>query len=233
MTALFWALAAGLAIAGIGFLTWPLLRPDPPASLDRRGATLAAHRARLAEIEAGEEGAAGDPATIDDARDDVARSLLSDLDPDDRPAPEPPSDRVHSRPRRGAAVILGIAFPLLGVGLYLLLGEPRALAPPVSLSAAAIGAEVERLLAEAEAIALTSDDRLEGEPARLIEQALLIAPDHRKTLWFAAVAALHEDRGAVARDRLERLKELGPFDETQARMYERLMKEAESRLSDP
>ena len=85
MSALFWVLAAALAAAGIGFLAWPLLRAAPPARLDRRTATLAAHRARLAEIEAGDEGAAEDAATGREARDDVARSLLRDLDPESRP----------------------------------------------------------------------------------------------------------------------------------------------------
>ena len=231
MTALFWVLAAGLAAAGAAFLAGPLLRRSPPARPDRRGAALAAHRARLAEIEAGEEAPAGDPRTNRAAHDDAARALLRDLDAADRPAGAP-LDPASTRPRRGAAVVLGVAFPLLAAGLYALLGEPRGLDPLAVRSAAppgpaeAVGEEVARLLAEAEALARAGGNRLEGEPARLIERALALAPGHRKALWFAAVAALHEGRAEDARVRLERLRELGSFGEEEARMFDELMNEA-------
>ena len=237
MTALFWFLAAALAAVGIGFLAWPLLRAAPPPRLDRRDATLAAHRARLAEIEAGEAGSAEDAATGREARDDIARSLLRDLDPGGRGAADASADAAlpaRARPRRGAAVVFGIAVPLLAGGLYLLLGEPRGLDPsavPVAApSAEAIGEEVGRLLAEAEALGRANRDRLDGEPARLIDRALALAPEHRKALWFGAVAALHEDRAEAARTRLERLRSLGPFDATETRMFEQLMKETNARL---
>ena len=232
MTALFWVLAAGLAVAGIGFLAWPLLRGTPPAPLGRRDATLAAHRARLAEIEAEDGDRAGDPAASRETHDDVARSLLRDLAGED-PEAEDPSRRPSLRPRRGAAVALGIAFPLLAAGIYTLLGEPRGLDPRAAWTAEEIGGAVGRLLAEAEALARANGDRLQGEPARLVEQALVLAPDHRKALWFAAIAALHEDRAEDARARLDRLRQLGPLEGEEARMFDRLMKEAAARLSNP
>ncbi len=229
MTALFWVLAAGLAAAGAGFLAWPLLRRTHPARPDRRDAALAAHRARLTEIEAGEEDPSGAPPATRAAHDDVARSLLRDLDPAALPAGVRP-DPAAARPRRGAALFLGLAFPLLAAGVYALLGEPRGLDPFAVRNAAppreAAGEEVVRLLAEAEAIARANRNRLEGEPARLVERALALAPDHRKALWFAAIAALHEDRAEEARVRLERLRRLGPLGETETRMFEQLMNEA-------
>ena len=86
-----------------------------------------------------------------EARDDVARSLLRDLDPDGRGAADASTDATlaaRARPRRGAAIVLGITVPLLAGGLYLLLGEPRGLDPsavPVAApSAEAIGEEVSR-----------------------------------------------------------------------------------------
>ena len=240
MTALFWVLAAGLAAIGIGFLAWPLLRAAPPTRLDRRAATLAAHRARLAEIDAGDEGSAEDAATGREARDDVARSLLRDLDPEDRPAAGSSGDSTGpagALPRRGAAIALGIAVPLLAAGIYVLFGEPRGLDQAAARNAGqradALALAVAQLLAEAEALARANGDRLEGEPARLIEQALVLAPDHRKALWFAAIAALHEDRAEDARARLGRLRELGPLEDEEARMFDRLMKEAAARLSNP
>ena len=232
MTALFWTLAAGLAAAGIGFLAWPLLRGAPPARLDRRTATLAAHRARLAEIETDDGDLRADSTASTEARNDVARSLLRDLGGEDRPAEEP-AVRPNPRPRRATALALGIAFPLLAVGIYALLGEPRGLDPTAARPAAAIGAAVGRLLAEAEALARENGNRLEGEPARLIEHALALAPDHRKALWFAAIAALHEDRAEDARARLERLRALGPLDGEETRMFEQLMDETTARLSKP
>ena len=229
MTALFWALAAGLAAAGAGFLAWPLLRRAHPVRPDRRGAALAAHRARLAEIEAGEEDPSGAPPPGRAAHDDAARSLLRDLDTATLPAGVRP-DPAAARPRRGPALFLGLAFPLLAAGIYALLGEPRGLDPLAARKAAppreAVGEEVVRLLAEAEAVARANRNRLEGEPARLIERALALAPDHRKALWFAAIAALHEDRAEEARIRLERLRGLGPLGETETRMFEQLMNEA-------
>lgn len=229
MTALFWILAAVLAAVGIGLLAWPLLRRTPPERIERRAATLAAHRARLAEIEGDDGDPRADPGASIEARDDVARSLLRDLG-DEGPAAEDPSDRSSPRPRRSAAIALAIAFPLLAVGLYALLGEPRALAPSAVRDAEAIGQAVGRLLAEAEALARENGDRLEGEPARLIERALALAPDHRKALWFAAIAALHEERPEDARARLDRLRGLGPLEGEEARMFERLMREAAARL---
>ena len=230
MTALFWALAAGLAAAGAAFLAGPLLRRAPPPRPDRRDAALAAHRARLAEVETGDGNPSADPGADRAAHDDAARALLRDLDPADRPAAGPRLDPAATRPRRGTAVALGLAFPLLAAGLYALLGEPRGLHPPAVRNAAppgeTAGEEVARLLAEAEALARANGNRLEGEPARLIERALALAPGHRKALWFGAVAALHEGRAEEARRRLGRLRSLGPFSEAEARMFEELMNEA-------
>ena len=225
MTALFLALAAALTAAGVGFLVAPLLRRSPPPRPDRRDAALAAHRARLAELEAGD----GDPHPDRAAHDDAARALLRDLDPAARPPGGRPAPAT-ARPRRGAAVAFGIAFPLLAAGLYALLGEPRGLDPVAGRNAASpgdpAGEEVVRLLAEAEALARANGNRLEGGPARLIEQALALAPDHRKALWFAAVAALHEGRAEEARRRLDRLRGLGPLGEAETRIFDQLMSEA-------
>ena len=233
MTALFWTLVAALIAAGVGFLAWPLVRGAPPERPDRRSASLAAHRARLAEIEADDrDPRASREASIEEAQADVARALLRDLAGDAAPVDEP-GGRASLRPRRGAAIALGIALPLLAVGIYALLGEPRGLAPPAVRDAEAIGQAVGRLLAEAEALAREDGNRLEGAPARLIERALALAPDHRKALWFAAIAALHEERPEDARAHLDRLRSLGPLDGEEARMYDQLMNEATARLRDP
>ena len=237
MIALFWLLAAILAAAGLAFLLPPLTRASPPPRPERRAAALAAYRERLEEIESGagsEEGAPGGGrggAAGDGERSDAARTLLRDLEPHDPPPSGERPSPERTPPRPIAAVVLGVAFPVLAAGLYTWLGEPRALSP--APAAAVAGAEVERLVAEAEATARANGNRLEGEPARLLERALALAPEHRKALWLAAVAALHEGRGGDARNRLERLRGLGSLDEREARIFERLMAQAKERASEP
>ena len=237
MIALFFVLAGGLAAAGIAFVVWPLVRGAPSERVDRRSSILDAHRARLLEIEGGEApDAADEPASGREERDDVARALLRDIAPEVTPEPGR-TDVTGRRPRRATAVVLGAAFPVLAAALYLSLGEPGSLREsadqPEVVTAAELVVEVRKLLDEAETLARANGNRLEGEPARLIERALAIYPDHRKALWFAAIAALHEHRAADARERLERLRGLGPLDETETRMYEQLMNEATARLPEP
>ena len=137
-------------------------------------------------------------------------------------------------PRRRAAILLGVSLPALAAAIYAD-REPTAVHLPGGQStprtAAALGAEVGRLLQKAETIARANGNRLDGEPARLVEQALVLAPEHRKALWFSAIAALHEERAEDARRRLVRLGSLGPMDEEEREMYDRLMAEAAARLS--
>ena len=245
MTTLFCLLAAALAGGGLTLLVRPLVRAAPPSHPDRRAVALAVHRERLAEIEAEAEAAAdprgparegGDDTGRREARVDAARALLQDLEADAPPGGSGPlPDQAGPPPHRAAAVVLGVAFPLLAAGLYAWLGEPRALAPaavrPPPLTADATGAEVERLIAQAEAIARANGNRLDGEPIRLLERALALRPDHRKALWLGAVAALHEDRPADARERLERVRALGPLDEGETRIFDRLMAQARARAT--
>ena len=242
MTALFWLLAAVLAAVGLAFLLPPLMRAAPAPRPERRAAALAAYRERLEEIEseAGSEreapGDGGDGTAGDGERSDAARALLRDLEPHD---PTGGRNRSPERtaPRPAAAIVLGIAFPVLAAGLYTWLGEPRALTPTAgrsaSLAADAADTETERLVAEAETIARANGNRLEGEPARLLERALALTPRHRKALWLAAIAALHEHRTGDARERLERLRALGSLDEQERRIFERLMAQAKARDSEP
>ena len=228
MTAPFWTLAAALIAAGVGFLVWPLVRGAPRERPDRRSVSLAAHRARLAEIETHDRDREG---AIEEAQADVARSLLRDLAGSAPPAGEPAVRRAAGlRPRPGAAIALGVALPLLAVGIYTVLGEPRGLAPPAVRDAEAIAQAVGRLLTEAETLARENRNRLEGTPARLIERALALAPNHRKALWFAATAALHEERPEKARAHLDQIRSLAPLVGEEARIHERLMNEATNRL---
>jgi cytochrome c-type biogenesis protein CcmH len=72
------------------------------------------------------------------------------------------------------------------------------------------GRNAEALIGEAEALALNDESELDGRAARLIERALLLAPDSGKALFFgAAIAERHGDL-PLARQRLVRLLALNP-----------------------
>jgi len=81
LTALIWLVFAGLAVAAVGFIVWPLVRSVPSEHMDRRTAALAAHRARLLEIEEGESD--GAPPGSDIGREARADDDESGEDSDD------------------------------------------------------------------------------------------------------------------------------------------------------
>lgn len=64
------------------------------------------------------------------------------------------------------------------------------------------------LVREAEALALARDGSLQGRPARLVEKALEIDPDHGQALWYAGLAAAASGDDAAARRHWTRLLDL-------------------------
>ncbi len=72
------------------------------------------------------------------------------------------------------------------------------------------GKSADALTGEAEALALSDEAELDGRAGRLIERALVLAPDSGKALFFgAAVAARHGDL-ALARQRFVKLLAMNP-----------------------
>jgi cytochrome c-type biogenesis protein CcmH len=72
------------------------------------------------------------------------------------------------------------------------------------------GKSADALTGEAEALALIDESELDGRAGRLIEQALLVAPDSGKALFLgAAVAARHGDL-PLARERFVKLLATNP-----------------------
>ena len=72
------------------------------------------------------------------------------------------------------------------------------------------GKSAEALIGEAEALALGDENELDGRAARLIERALVMAPDWGKALFFgAAIAERHGDL-ALARARFTKVLALNP-----------------------
>jgi cytochrome c-type biogenesis protein CcmH len=74
------------------------------------------------------------------------------------------------------------------------------------------GNSAEALTGEAEALALSDASELDGRAARLIEQALALAPDSGRALFYGAVIAERRGDLHLARERFARLLALNPPD---------------------
>lgn len=97
---------------------------------------------------------------------------------------------------RPGAMALALAAPLLAAALYASLGRPAAWEPPV----ADRHLEANRLLDQAVRAATTQGQRLDGEPARLIQQALTLDPANPQALAWAGAASFEQQdyAGAIA-----------------------------------
>lgn len=120
---LFVVFAALLVVATAALLLPALLRK--PRSVDageRREANLAIFRDQLAELERERaEGSLGE-ADFEQARSELQRRLLEEVQPDAPTAPVRPAGRR-------TAIVLVIALPLLAAAGYLVLGNPHGLDP--------------------------------------------------------------------------------------------------------
>ena len=74
------------------------------------------------------------------------------------------------------------------------------------------GKSAEALTGEAEALAMGDESELDGRAARLIEQALALAPDSGKALFYGAAIAERRGDLPLARERFARLLALNPPD---------------------
>jgi cytochrome c-type biogenesis protein CcmH len=72
------------------------------------------------------------------------------------------------------------------------------------------GKNAEALTGEAEALALTDESELDGRAGRLIEQALIVAPDSGKALFLGAAVAARRGDLPLARERFVRLLATNP-----------------------
>lgn len=120
------ALFALLLLAVVAaFLLPPLWRTPRRAATvdDRKTANLAIFRDQLAELERERrEGTLAD-ADFEHAKTELQRRLLEEVDPDS------PTQTTAAAPSRKTALILGVLLPVLALGAYGLLGNPRALDP--------------------------------------------------------------------------------------------------------
>ncbi|MCK6411591.1 MAG: c-type cytochrome biogenesis protein CcmI [Azonexus sp.] len=151
--ALFAALLLAVVLAFLLPPLWLGLRRQPAA--DRKATNLAIFRDQLAELE--REQAEGTLAEADfaQARSELQKRLLEEVD-----RGEEENQTVSHAPTRKTALVLLIALPLLAVGGYTLLGNPRALDPTQTLAQAKLSPEeidamVEKLAAK---VAANPDD---------------------------------------------------------------------------
>ena len=140
---LFWLVAAAAAAAVLLVVLRPLVARRGASRLSRREANISIYRDELRELDA--DLAAG---TL--AREDYERSRL-ELEArllEDVAAEEPAATR---RPGPRAALAVGVALPLVALIVYLVAGNPGALAPhPAMPDAAQIEAMLTRLAAKLE-----------------------------------------------------------------------------------
>src|SRR5437763_6733726 len=72
------------------------------------------------------------------------------------------------------------------------------------------GQNAEALTGEAEALVLTDESELNGRAGRLIERALVLAPDSRKALFFGGAVAARRGDLSLARARFVKLLGMDP-----------------------
>jgi cytochrome c-type biogenesis protein CcmH len=101
---------------------------------------------------------------------------------------------------------------MLGRSYSVLQQQPLAIRAYERANQLANGKNPEALVALAEALAVQDENALSGRAGRLIEQALELAPNSPKALFYGAVSALQRGALPLARERFVRLLVLNPPD---------------------
>src|SRR5215469_3705860 len=101
---------------------------------------------------------------------------------------------------------------MLGRSYIALQEYPLAYRAYVRADRLAAGKSAEALLGEAQALAMSDPAELDGRAARLIEQALVVAPDSGKALFFGALVAVRHGDLPLARQRYAKVLALDPPD---------------------
>jgi cytochrome c-type biogenesis protein CcmH len=140
---LFWLLAGLLALAVVAVLLYPLLSRRGYAGLSRNALNATLYAGQMRELEADLRTGAIGERDFESATSELKARLLADAGGAEAPA--------STRGGRGAAIALALAVPLCAIGIYLVVGSPRALGPVLAsdpaheLSAEQIEGLVERL----------------------------------------------------------------------------------------
>jgi cytochrome c-type biogenesis protein CcmH len=128
MTA-FWLVAAAFVAVALALVLWPLLRRrGPGAATDRDATNVKLYRDELADLERERAEGTLSEAEYREARQEIERRLLEDVQPGAQPEATAPADR---RAARWAAITVAVALPLVAVLGYLKFGDMSALNPAV------------------------------------------------------------------------------------------------------
>ncbi|HEU4351370.1 MAG TPA: c-type cytochrome biogenesis protein CcmI [Burkholderiales bacterium] len=137
----FWLVGAALAAVVVFLLVRPLLKASRTEPISRRDANISIHRDQLRELDADLRAGLLAQADYERARRELEARALED-------AGAGAPDRGAAARGRGAAWAVGAGLPLLAAALYLVVGNPGALAPqsdPHAITVQQLDAMVERL----------------------------------------------------------------------------------------
>jgi cytochrome c-type biogenesis protein CcmH len=141
---LFWTLGAALAAAAVLLVLRPLLARRGAEPVSRRAANIALYRDQLRELDADLAAGKLAQADYDRSRLELEARVLEDVEA----GPEAPPAR---RAGPAAAILVGVALPVLALAVYFAVGSPRAVDPradPGAVTAAQVEAMVAQLAAK-------------------------------------------------------------------------------------
>lgn len=258
---LFWIVCAALLMVAVLFVTWPLWRKNTNNNdVLRDAANLEIMRDQAGELETD----LGNGLLTQEAYEQGKRELQSRL-LDEVKATTTPVTAMR-QPAKKLAVVLAVLLPLASVGLYLKIGNIKALQPQEQMAAAdGFGVirsdvalqELEQKLAKlpenpdgwltlarsyselqrypeaakayaqlvklvpneatlwtdyADALAMSNDQSLKGEPTKLLNKALELDPEHTTALALSGSAAMERGDYAAAVMHWQKLVSLLPAD---------------------
>ncbi len=154
---LFWFICAGLAAIALAFVLPTLLQRKPNAdAVDKQGANVDVYRDQLRELKGDLTNGLVSQEQYNQDRTEIERRLLEDVS---KQSPE--VKRKPAKPDRRLVYAVALALPVGAVGLYLLIGNPRAASGALPASVTTDG-QMSQASIEANVAALAK--RLEQTP---------------------------------------------------------------------
>ncbi len=130
---LFWLICAGLAAIALAFVLPTLVQREPVVdAVDKQRANVDVYRDQLRELEGDLTNGLVSQEQYNQDRTEIERRLLEDVS---KQLPEVKGKQA--KPARGLVYVVALALPIAAVGLYLLIGNPRAASgslPPATTS---------------------------------------------------------------------------------------------------
>ena len=128
----FWIIAAAMLAAALAFVLLPLLRRTKATGPAEDEINIAVYRQRLTELDAELSSDVLTPEQHQRARAELERQMAADLTPTAGGSAAP----AKSPAARWTAVVVGMAVPILAVGMYVKLGDLQAPSRPAAAARA-------------------------------------------------------------------------------------------------